>query len=109
MSSDPSATKSESQALNDDEIKAGNLLHSHWHHEHRRTMWHGFMHGKRSHIQLKFSSFLVFIFLLIKVALALANAYTPYSFRLVGMSVSLFMILFIWAGTLSQNKSEKKN
>ena len=94
----------ENPTLGDDQIKAGFLLHHHWKHEHARTIWHGLKDGHVATVHSRFSTVLLCLLFLLKVAIILVNALTIYTFMYAGVPLSVFMMLFIWAASLSHDK-----
>ena len=105
QSSSGNATDTNDSTLGDDQIKAGFLLQKHWKLEHTRTIWHGLKDDRVAKIHSRFSTVLLCFLFLLKVAIILVNALTKYNFeKNVGIPVSAFMILFIWAASLSHDK-----
>ena len=91
-------------SLQDNEQTAGMFLLHNWKKEHTRTVWANMTIENTSKIQLRLATILTFILLLFHIGLALAQAYADSDvyFGLVAFSISSYMILLVWAASLSK-------
>ena len=91
-------------SLQDNEQTAGMFFLHNWKKEHMRTVWANMTIENTSKIQLRLATILTFILLLFHIGLALAQASadSKVQFWTVSFSISSYMILLVWAASLSQ-------